>query len=212
MSPLPQLLRRTGAALAGALLAWTPALAGGPLLIDHALAPDERGVWARRYTLGLEYGVLALDLGGALWLGGQDRLGRSAWQSADAMVLGQLAAQAGKFAFGRERPSQNSDPGVWFHGAKAQSFPSGEVTLQASFVTPFVARYGAQTPAVWALELLPAFDAAARVRQGGHWTSDVLAGWALGTASGLLAARRDSPFFLELMPGGVQAGLRARLP
>ena len=188
------------------------ARAGGPLGLDHAVAPTDRGIWARRDTLGLEFGVVAVDVGGALWLGGAEPLGWTFWQSLDAEVFGQLAAQAGKYAFGRQRPSQTSNPDSWFHGLKAQSFPSGEVTLQASFVTPFVVQYGARQPLVWALELLPAYDAAARVKEGAHWQSDVLAGWALGSAVGYFATRERSPFFLELLPRGARIGWRASVP
>ncbi len=67
--------------------------------------------------------------------------------------------------------------------------PSGEVTLQASFVTPFIVNYADRNPWVWALEVLPAYDAAARVKEGAHWQSDVLAGWALGTTVGYFAAK-----------------------
>lgn len=195
-------------AIAG-LAAAGPAAAGGLLGIDHALTPSDSGVWARRYTLGLEYGVVAVDLAGALWLGGESELGRTYWRAADSMVLGQLAAQAAKYAFGRERPSQSRDPNLWFKGLKAQSFPSGEVTLQASFVTPFIIDGAARAPWLWALEALPAYDAVARVKEGGHWQSDVLAGWALGTGFGYFAATRNMPIVLSALPHGFMVGLRA---
>ena len=186
------------------------ARASGLLGIDHALAPDDSGVWARRYTLGLEYGVVAVDVAAAAWYGADSEPGKTYWQSADAIIAGQIAAQAAKYAFGRERPSQTSDPNQWFHGLRAQSFPSGEVTLQASFVTPFVIADAGHNPWMLALELLPAYDAAARVREGAHWQSDVLAGWALGTGFGYLAAERSEPFFLTLLPHGFGVGIRSR--
>jgi hypothetical protein len=40
----------------------------------------------------------------------------------------------------------------------------GEVTLQASFLTPFIANFGRQDPWIWALEALPAYDALARLK------------------------------------------------
>ncbi|HYA65688.1 MAG TPA: phosphatase PAP2 family protein [Burkholderiaceae bacterium] len=200
-----------GAVCAALYLAFScPAAAGGLLGIDHALTPTDAGIWARRYTLSLEYGVVAVDLGGAIWLGGETLIGKSFWQTTDAIIFGQLAAQAAKYAFGRERPSQTSDPNQWFRGLHAQSFPSGEVTLQASFVTPFIANYADRNPWVWALEALPAYDAAARVKEGAHWQSDVLAGWALGTGLGYYAAKRQSPFFLSVLPHGFMVGLHAR--
>lgn len=191
-------------------LAAGSAAAGGPFGIDHRMTPTESGIWARRYALSLEYGAVAAGLGGAFWLGSESELGATFWQAADAEILGQIAAQGMKYAFGRERPSQTDDPARWFKGTHAQSFPSGEVTLQASLVTPFVVNYGDRAPWVWALEALPAYDAAARVREGGHWQSDVLAGWLLGSAFGYYAAKSKSPFFLNIVPHGIQVGLRSR--
>jgi len=186
------------------------AVAGGPFGIDHPITPTDSGIWARRYTLGLEYGVVAVGLGGALWLGGESELGKTYWQTVDALIVGQIAAQGAKYVFGRERPSQTSDPNLWFKGIHAQSFPSGEVTLQASFVTPFIVNYAERNPWIWALEVLPAYDAAARVKEGAHWQSDVLAGWALGTTVGYFAAKRQSPFFLNVLPHGFMVGVRAQ--
>ena len=61
-------------------------------------------------------------------------------------------------------------------GRCCDSFPSGEVTLQASFVTPFIANYARDYPWVWALEALPAYDALARLKTQEHWQTDVIAG------------------------------------
>lgn len=186
------------------------AVAGGPFGIDHPVTPTDTGIWARSDTHALEYGVVAVELGGALWLGGESELGKTFWQTIDASVFGQIVAQGAKYAFGRERPSQTSDPNEWFKGAHAQSFPSGEVTLQASFVTPFIVNYAARDPWLWALEVLPAYDAVARVKEGSHWQSDVLAGWALGSAIGYFAAKNQSPFFLNVLPHGFMVGLHAQ--
>lgn len=188
-----------------ALLAASSVRAGG---FDHRVTPTDSGIWARGYTLGIEYGVVATEIGGALWLGGESELGRTFWQTIDSSVLSGVAAQGMKWAFGRERPSQTSDPGEWFKGVKYQSFPSGEVTLQASFVTPFIVNYADRQPWIWALEILPAYDSVARVKEGAHWQSDVLAGWALGTGFGYFAAKRDFPLFLSILPHGFMVGLR----
>jgi undecaprenyl-diphosphatase len=207
-------LRCSGARPALAHLACLLALAAAPPAgaaadFDHALTPTDAGPWARRYTLGIEYGVVATELGGALWFGAQDAIGRTFWQAVDASVESAAVAQGMKWGFGRERPSQTRDPGDWFRGPRYQSFPSGEVTLQGSFVTPFLLAYGRSQPWIWALEALPAYDAAARVKEGAHWQSDVIAGWALGSGFGWLAARSEQPFFVSLLPRGLQAGLRA---
>jgi len=178
--------------------------AGG---LDHTVNPTNSGIWARQYTDGLEYAVVATELGGALWLGGESELGRTFWQTIDSSIFSSATAQGLKWAFGRERPSQTSNPNQWFKGG--QSFPSGEVTLQASFVTPFIVNYADRDPWVWALEILPAYDAVARVKQGSHWQTDVIAGWALGTGFGYLAAKNKSPFFLTVLPHTFMVGFHS---
>lgn len=70
--------------------------------------------------------------------------------------------------------------------------------------------YGHDHPAVYALELLPLYDAIARVKVHGHWQSDVLAGWALGTGVGIWAAHRNSPLILSWLPHGFAIGFAHR--
>lgn len=189
-------------------LAAIPLIVGvGNLLgIDHRLNNDDSGIWKRSHQLDLEYGVVLTEIGGALWLGGENRLGHTFWESLDATAFSAVAAQALKYSFSRARPSQTSSPNQWFQGSCCQSFPSGEVTLQASFVTPFILEYNQDHPWVWSLEALPLYDAIARVKTQGHWQTDVLSSWALGTAFGIFAHNRDTPFFLSVMPQGVMVG------
>jgi undecaprenyl-diphosphatase len=110
-------------------LAFWGAYAGG---IDRKVALDESGIWNRNVQLGLEYAVIATTVGGSLWLGNDNELGHTFWQTADATVISAVAAQGMKYAFGRQRPNAGQGPNQWFSGG--QSFPSAEVTLQASFV------------------------------------------------------------------------------
>ena len=180
---------------------------GGPLGIDYRLTYDNSGIWARSNQDALIDGMIGIVAAGALWEGGEDRLGKTFWQSVDAGVISGVAATALKYAFSRERPSQTSDPDKWFTG-HGQSFPSGEVTTTSSLVTPFVLEYGKEYPAVYALELLPAYDAIARMKTWGHWQSDVLAGFALGTASGYFLHRSGSPLVWSITPRAIQIGLK----
>jgi undecaprenyl-diphosphatase len=67
------------------------ATAGG---IDHKLTYDDSGIWNRNIQKGLEYGSIAVVLGGAAWEGGDTRLGRTFWQAVDSSVLGAVSSEA----------------------------------------------------------------------------------------------------------------------
>ncbi|MDW2982186.1 phosphatase PAP2 family protein [Rhodanobacter sp. KK11] len=179
---------------------------GGPLGIDHRVRYDNSGIWNRSDQNALLYGTIGTVVGGALVFGDNDQLGDTFWRSVDAMVISSVGAQAMKYAFQRERPSQTDNPDRFFAGSHAQSFPSGEVAAISAAVTPFIVTYGRDHPAVYALALLPAYDAVARVKTHGHWQSDVLVGAALGTGVGLWAAHRDSPLIVSWLPGGFRVG------
>ncbi|WP_136257688.1 phosphatase PAP2 family protein [Rhodanobacter lindaniclasticus] len=190
-----------------ALLGPASALAsGGPLGIDHRIHYDNRGIWNRSDQNVLMYGTVVTVLGGALAFGDQDKLGDTFWRSVDALAVTAVATEGMKLTFQRERPSQTSDPNQWFAGSHAQSFPSGEVAAISAAVTPFMVNYGKDHPAVYALALLPIYDAVARVKTHGHWQSDVLVGAAIGTGVGLWAAHRNSPLIIGWLPGGFQVG------
>lgn len=180
--------------------------AGGPLGIDHRLAYDNSGIWKRSYQLDLQFASIAVPVMGSLLLGDQDPLGNTFSRSMDAVAFSAVAAQITKYVFMRERPSESNDPNHFFAGTKHQSFPSGEVTLASSAITPFVLLYGSDNPEIYALELLPLYDAVARMKVQAHWQTDVLAGWALGTAFGYYASHTDHPILIEWLPGGLEVG------
>lgn len=183
---------------------------GGPFGIDHELPLDQSGIWARQYQTGLEYGVVALEVAGSLWFGNDTELGHTFWQTIDASVISGAGAAVLKTGFGRPRPYQNNNPNEWFKGKGNMSFPSGEVTLQASFVTPFIANYARENPWIWGLELLPLYDSFARLKSQAHWQSDVIAGWALGSAVGYWSTTRTTPISVQLLPGGLSVGFSRR--
>ena len=180
--------------------------ASGPFGIDHLVHYDNSGIWARHDEKVLAGATILTVVGGSLALGDQHKLGDTFWRALDATAVSSVIAQGAKWTFQRERPSQARDPNRFFQGFKYESFPSGEVTAIAGAVTPFVVAYGHDHPAVYALELLPLYDAVARVKVHGHWQSDVLAGWAIGTAAGIWAAHRNSPLIIGWLPGGFQVG------
>lgn len=183
------------------------ATAGG---FDHVVTFDNSGIWHRSVQKAVLDTLVAGEIVGALWLGGEDRLGNTFWQAIDSSALGSLSAEAMKHIFTRARPDQTSDPHEWFQGKGHYSFPSGEITTVTSIVTPFMFEYGRDHPAVYALALLPAYDAVARVKSQAHWQTDALASIALGTLTGYLAHEREKPFVLGLLPHGFMVGLHAQ--
>ena len=103
-------------------------------------------------------------------------------------LLSGLTATILKDTIGRPRPYQANDPNAWFKGGSYQSFPSGEVTLQAVF------RGTNHRQLLQAIPLASAgsrgaaaYDVIARLKSQAHWQTDVIVGrlpgiwfWALG--------------------------------
>ena len=195
-----------GGMLLAALTPVTADAAGGPLGIDHRVAYDNSGIWKRSYQKDLAAGAALTVIGGALFgnrlFDDRDpRLAHVFGQSLDAMVLTAGTTTVMKYAFSRERPSETDNPDEFFKGHGHQSFPSGEVAEISAVVTPFIAEYGHDHPAVYALALLPTYDAIARVKVRGHWQSDVIVGAAVGVGWGLYAHQRKTPLIMGLLPG-----------
>jgi undecaprenyl-diphosphatase len=190
-----------------ALMLSAPAFAaGGPLGIDHRWSLDDKGIWkrsAQNAVLGI---AVTGTIAAAFWEGGDTRFGKTLWQSVDSVLISTVATTGGKLIFTRERPTQTNDPNQWFKGGHNYSFPSGEVGAMSALVTPFILEYHNDHPWVWALELLPAYDAVARLKLQAHWQTDVLAGFAIGVAAGYYAHSRDSPWMLGILPHGVSVG------
>ena len=183
---------------------------GGPLGIDSELPLDNSGIWARKYQTGIENGVLAVEVAGALWFGNDDKLGHAFWQDIDSTLLSGVAAELLKYGFSRARPYQGNNPNAWFKGRCCQSFPSGEVTLQAAFVTPLIVDYYKDTPWIWGLEALPVYDSIARLKSRAHWQTDGIAGGLLGTGVGYWVTTLKTPLSVQVLPGGVSVGFSKR--
>jgi undecaprenyl-diphosphatase len=194
----------------GAFAPWRAHAGGGPLGIDHEWALDERGIWKRSYQVDLQDAVIVTEIAGALWYGNDNELGHTFWQTIDSSIISGAAATILKRVTGRARPDQGNDPNRWFRGSCCQSFPSGEVTLQASFVTPFIVNYARENPWIWGLEVLPVYDAIARLKSQAHWQTDVIAGWMLGTGVGYWTSTWKTPLTVRILPGGVSIGLSKR--
>jgi undecaprenyl-diphosphatase len=189
------------------ILAAGCSVAGG---IDHLVEFDDSGIWKRSNQTALINILIAGEVAGALWEGGDTRLGKTFWQSIDSSAIGALSSEALKHIFTRSRPDQSADPNLWFQGHGHYSFTSGEVTAVTAIVSPFVFEYAHDHPAVYALELLPLYDAIARVKVHAHWQTDVLAGFALGTGTAYFARTRESPIVLGVLPRGFMLGLKVK--
>lgn len=184
-----------------------PAAADG---LDRRLDFDDSGIWDESVQDAVLYSLIGAEVAGALWMGGETRVGRVLWQSIDASAAGFLTAEVTKRIFTRVRPSDADDPDLWFEGGSNDSFPSGSMIAVTSIVTPFVLEYRKDYPAIYALELLPLYMAVGRLKAQEHWQTDVIAGFAIGTTLGVLAHRREHPFVLEMLPDGVMVGMRKR--
>ncbi len=176
--------------------------------VDHLLSYDASGVWNSNVYRGIVGGLTVAEIGGAVWEGSETRFGKTMWQGIDSEILAGVAATAGKYIFTRTRPNTADNPCLWFQGGSNYSFPSGEASVAAALVTPYVLEYGREYPVTYALLLLPLYVGAARIKNQAHWQTDVLAGWAVGGVSGWYAHSRDVPIMIELLPHGFQIGYR----
>jgi len=169
---------------------------------DHLVTYDDSGIWSSRTQLDLSYATTATVVAGAIFVDSGSRMGKTFDRSMDAMVMSLATTTAMKYAFQRERPDQGNGSGAFFAGSGNHSFPSGEVAQLSAAVTPFILEYHHDHPWVYALALLPAYDAVARVKVHEHWQTDVLAGAAIGTGFGIYAHKRETPLFFHMLPDG----------
>jgi undecaprenyl-diphosphatase len=190
--------------------ACTASRAGGPFGIDHLVGYDNAGIWRRGNQTALLDAMIAAEAACGIWEGGETRAGRACWQSIDASLISAVSTETLKRVFRRERPSDASSPDQWFRSGNARSFPSGEASATQAIVTPLLLEYGADHPSVYALEVLPLYDAIARVKVRAHWQSDVLAGLAIGGAAGWYAHSRDRSLVLGVLPHGFTVGMKGR--
>lgn len=180
----------------------------GFLGIDHRLPFDNSGIWSRDTQTAVEVGSAGLLVLGALYEGGESKLGKTYWQSIDAMVSADLSATVAKSIFKRQRPIDGNNPNAFFNNPNDKSFPSGEVTHITAIVTPFIINYKDENAKIWSLAALPAYVGVARLKSQAHWQTDVLAGLALGSGMGYLATQRRNPWSLSLLPSGVSVGYK----
>ena len=141
-------------------------------------------------------------------------LTRAAERMATALALAGAVSTAGKFAFGRSRPSDGGDPDDWKAFSHYQSMPSGHTTMAFAFATSLAN----EIHRPWAsagLLTLAAGTGWSRVNDNKHWLSDVLAGAAVGVTSAELVDGRWRLFHLRppavlVGPAGFEVGWSAR--
>jgi membrane-associated phospholipid phosphatase len=176
--------------------------------LDHRVSYDASGVWSAHVYRSVVGALTVAQIGGAVWEGAETRIGKTLWQGIDSEIIASVAATAGKSIFTRVRPSTTDNPCLWFQGGSNYSFPSGEASVAAALVTPYVLEYGGEHPAAYALLLLPLYVGAGRIKNQAHWQTDVLAGWAVGGLSGWYAHSREVPIMIELLPHGFAVGYK----
>jgi len=130
---------------------------------------------------------------------------REAWAMIESAALSTVPVYALKYAVGRERPDQTSDPNAWRKGG-GDSFPSWHAT--AAFAVGTVLAESGNDDYRWVRRLLgyglggvTSFE---RLKHNAHWLSDTVAGAALGAASAHFAMKRanalDEQAQLRLVP------------
>lgn len=136
-----------------------------------------------------------------------------AYQMVEAGGLAAVTSYALKFAAGRERPNQTSDPNKWFSGGS--SFPSFHAS--AAFAVGAVLAESGSDDYRWIRRFLgygavAGFTAYERLKHNAHWLSDDVAGAALGGATAHFILSRDaerneernrSALSVVPLPGGV---------
>ncbi|MFZ3322488.1 MAG: phosphatase PAP2 family protein [Usitatibacter sp.] len=176
--------------------------------IDHEVGYNDTGVWAASSYRAVMDILTVAQIGGAFWEGADSRIGRTMWQGMDSEAIAAIASNGAKLVFTRERPDTNNDPCQWFKGGSNYSFPSGEASVAAALVTPYIIEYGRDHPAVYALLAIPAYVGVGRLKNHAHWQSDVITGWAIGGASGWYSHGRETPIFVSILPKGFSVGFR----
>ncbi|HEX3074232.1 MAG TPA: phosphatase PAP2 family protein [Ignavibacteriales bacterium] len=134
------------------------------------------------YKVGLFTGGLYLTG----LISGSDEIRTTARLAAESALLSGLITTSLKYIIGRARPVTNegNDSFHWFEiEDRYESLPSGHSTATMAVITVIAGRIDRW----WAYGLyaIPAVTMMSRIYRDGHWFSDVFAGAAIGTLSGI---------------------------
>ena len=158
---------------------------------DEKYPKDDNKFWASHYDVPYNMAILVTSI--ALIEGDSSRIGKTAIKSLDSILVSSVVTQAVKYATGRVRPRSTESSNDWFnYETRNLSFPSGHVSSVTAFVTPFILEYRKDEPLIYLLALLPIHQMVGRVKAQAHWTSDVIAGLAVGALSGYFTYYNDS--------------------
>ena len=147
---------------------------------------------------------------------------REAWNMAEAGGFSFVTSYALKFAAGRERPNETSDPNQW--RKSGSSFPSFH-TAAAFAVGTVLAESGNDEYRILRRFLgygaIAGYTAFERLKHNAHWLSDDVAAAAIGAASAHFVLERDparrseeersSAFTISPLPGGAMVSYNLTL-
>ncbi len=134
-----------------------------------------------------------------------DRDGKSeTWQMLEAAGFSSATSYLLKYAAGRERPSDTTDPDQWRSGG--DSFPSLHAT--AAFAIGTVLAESGSDEYRWVRRFLgygmASYTAYARLQHNAHWLSDTIAGAAIGMSTANFVMNRHgrlpAPGMLSFVP------------
>ena len=144
---------------------------------------------------------------------------REAWAMVEAAGLSTVTSYGLKYAAGRQRPDQTSDPNSW--RKSGSSFPSVHAT--AAFAIGTVLAESGNDEYRWVRRFLgygmAGFTGYERLKHNAHWLSDTVAGAALGAATARFVMHRrygtdeedSSSFMVVPVPGGAMLTYSAKL-
>jgi membrane-associated phospholipid phosphatase len=140
---------------------------------------------ARHFGQPEVYGTVALGTIAVGLVAGKPEVRRAGERIAASLLVAAAATSGLKIAFGRERPSSNSDAFDFDPPKTDASFPSGHTTVAFALATS-VSDEVHRTPVTIALYGAAALTGWSRLNDNKHWLSDVVGGAAVGIASAKL--------------------------
>lgn len=115
---------------------------------------------------------------GTSLLTGDEKFQDAAFTSMQSVLITDIIVGIIKFSAGRSRPETRTGVYDFKPFSGSVSFPSGHASTAFAFITPWILYYPG--PLTYALFVLPAGTALARMSKEKHWATDVLAGSFIG--------------------------------